>query len=125
MIGKPLAADDDMVDGIRYARTLPSKLPQTQEERLLAEVERALELVEEFRPHVIHATTNYYNAIVAQAVAAGDRPALDSRGPRTDGEDLGRVPTHRGSEARRSLLRESPDWWPRAKPNSPPRQTPW
>lgn len=70
MIGKPLAADDDMVDGIRYARTLPSRLPQTQEERLLAEVERALELVDEFRPHVIHATTNYYNALVAQAVAA-------------------------------------------------------
>lgn len=69
MIGKPLAADDDVVDGIRYVRTLPSKLPQTQEERLQAEVERALELVEEFRPHVIHATTNYYNAMVAQAVA--------------------------------------------------------
>ena len=70
MIGNPLAADEDMVDGIRYARTLPSRLPQTQEERLLAEVERALELVDEFRPHVIHATTNYYNALVAQAVAA-------------------------------------------------------
>ena len=70
MIGKPLAADEDVVDGIRYVRTLPSRLPQTQEERLLAEVERALELVDEFRPHVIHATTNYYNALVAQAVAA-------------------------------------------------------
>lgn len=70
MIGKPLAADEDVVDGIRYFRALPNRLPQTQEERLMAEVERALELVEEFRPHVIHATTNYYNALVAQAVAA-------------------------------------------------------
>ena len=33
-------------------------------------MERALELVDEFRPHVIHATTNYYNALVAQAVSA-------------------------------------------------------
>lgn len=70
MIGLPLAADEDVVDGIRYVRTLPSRLPQTQEERLQAEVHRALELVSEFRPHVIHATTNYYNALVAQAVSA-------------------------------------------------------
>ncbi|MGO1226995.1 MAG: glycosyltransferase family 4 protein [Brachybacterium sp.] len=70
MIGNLLAADDDVVDGIRYARTLPHRLPQTQEERLLAEVERTLELVEEFHPHVIHATTNYFNALVAQAVSA-------------------------------------------------------
>lgn len=70
MIGKPLAADEDVVDGIRYVRTLPGRLPQTQQERLMAEVERALELVEEFRPHVVHATTNYYNALVAQAVSA-------------------------------------------------------
>lgn len=70
MIGKPFAADEDVVDGIRYVRTLPSRLPQTQEERLMAEVARALELVEEFRPHAIHATTNYYNALVAQAISA-------------------------------------------------------
>ena len=70
MIGKPFAADEDVVDGIRYVRTLPSRLPQTQEERLMAEVARALELVEKFRPHAIHATTNYYNALVAQAVSA-------------------------------------------------------
>ncbi|MDN5655345.1 MAG: glycosyltransferase, partial [Kocuria sp.] len=42
----------------------------------------ALELVEEFRPHVIHATTNYHNALVAQAVAdAADLPwVLEVRG---------------------------------------------
>lgn len=70
MVGLPAAADEDVVDGIRYVRTLPDRLPQTQEERLQVEVERALELVAEFRPHVIHATTNYYNALVAQAVSA-------------------------------------------------------
>ncbi|WP_193105905.1 glycosyltransferase [Brachybacterium sp. FME24] len=69
MVGVPTARDEDVVDGIRYVRTLPSRLPQTQQERLHVEVERALELVEEFRPQVIHATTNYLNALVAQAVS--------------------------------------------------------
>lgn len=70
MLGKPFAAAEDVVDGIRYVRTLPRRLPSTQEVRLQAEVERALELVAEFRPHVLHATTNYFNALVAQAVSA-------------------------------------------------------
>lgn len=69
MVGIPTAADEDVIDGIRYVRTLPARPPQIQEERLQATVERALELVEEFRPHVLHTTTNYQNALVAQAVA--------------------------------------------------------
>ncbi|MGP5086438.1 glycosyltransferase [Brachybacterium tyrofermentans] len=69
MVGIPTAHDEDIVDGIRYVRTLPARLPQTQQERLEVEVARAMELVEEFRPHVIHATTNYHNALVAQAVS--------------------------------------------------------
>lgn len=69
MVGIPTAHDEDIVDGIRYVRTLPARLPQTQQERLEAEVARAVELVEEFRPHVLHATTNYHNALVAQAVS--------------------------------------------------------
>ncbi|WP_422115735.1 glycosyltransferase [Brachybacterium sp. UNK5269] len=69
MVGIPMAHDEDVVDGIRYVRTLPSRLPQTQEERLHTEVERALQLVEDFRPHIIHTTTNYLNALVAQAVS--------------------------------------------------------
>lgn len=70
MLGKPFAATEDVVDGIRYVRTLPRRLSSTQEGRLQGEVERALELVAEFRPHVLHATTNYFNALVAQAVSA-------------------------------------------------------
>lgn len=70
MVGLPLAQDEDVVDGIRYVRTLPASLPQTQTERIRAEVDRALELVEEFRPHLLHTTTNYLNALVAQEVSA-------------------------------------------------------
>lgn len=82
MIGLALAEDEDIVDGIRYVRTLPSRLPRTQEERLQAEVARALELVDEFRPHVLHSTTNYYNALVARAVseATGIPWILEVRG---------------------------------------------
>ncbi|MFC0675701.1 glycosyltransferase [Brachybacterium hainanense] len=69
MVGLPLAADEDLVDGIRYVRTLPPRLPQTQEERVQAEIARALELVAEFRPHVLHTTTNYLNAHVARTVS--------------------------------------------------------
>ncbi|HEX7350882.1 MAG TPA: glycosyltransferase [Brachybacterium sp.] len=82
MVGKFLAGDEDVVEGIRYVRSLPATLPRTQEERLLAEVDRALELVEEFQPHIVHATTNYHNALVAQAVAdaAGLPWVLEVRG---------------------------------------------
>lgn len=69
MVGLAWARSEDVVDGIRYARALPSSLPRTPQERLIAEVEHALQLVDEFRPHVIHATTNYMNAVVAQAVS--------------------------------------------------------
>lgn len=69
MVGIPTAHDEDIVEGIRYVRTLPARLPQTQQERLEAEVARAVDLVEEFQPHVLHATTNYQNALVAQAVS--------------------------------------------------------
>lgn len=69
MVGVLTARDEDVVDGIRYVRALPARLPQTQQERLEVEVARAMELVEEFRPHVLHATTNYQNALVAQAVS--------------------------------------------------------
>lgn len=69
MVGVVTACDEDVVDGVRYVRTLPSKLPQTQEERLQVEVACALQLVREHRPHVIHTTTNYLNALVAQAIS--------------------------------------------------------
>jgi glycosyltransferase involved in cell wall biosynthesis len=69
MVGKVAANDVDVVDGIPYHRTLPHDLGGTPEERLTQEVAQALELVEEFRPHILHTTTDYRNALVTQAVA--------------------------------------------------------
>src|SRR5699024_2348616 len=70
MVGKLLCADEDVIDGIRYRRTLPDRLADTPEERLEQEVDEALRIVREFRPHVLHATTDYRTALVAQAVSA-------------------------------------------------------
>ncbi|MGO1629442.1 MAG: glycosyltransferase [Microbacterium sp.] len=70
MVGKPWCADEDVVDGIRYRRTLPRRLGSTPEARLDQEVDEALRVIRDFRPHVLHATTDYRNALVAQAVSA-------------------------------------------------------
>ena len=69
MVGKALASQEDVVDGIRYRRTLPAQLGATPHERLEQQVEEAMRLVAQFRPHVLHATTDYRNALVAQAVS--------------------------------------------------------
>nr|WP_246482779.1 glycosyltransferase family 4 protein [Brachybacterium halotolerans] len=82
MVGVPLASDEDAVDGVVYRRTLPSSLGATAEQRLVQEVDAALRIVDEFRPHVLHATTDYRNALVAQAVsqATGIPWILEVRG---------------------------------------------
>ncbi|MFC7457730.1 glycosyltransferase family 4 protein [Brachybacterium sp. GCM10030267] len=69
MVGKVGAAREDSVDGINYRRTLPLFLARTPEQRLLQQVHEALAVVREFRPDIIHTTTDYRNALVGQAVA--------------------------------------------------------
>lgn len=69
MVGKAFASQEDVLDGIRYRRALPARLGATPRERLEQQVEEAVRLVAQFRPQVIHATTDYRNALVAQAVS--------------------------------------------------------
>lgn len=69
MVGKVFASRCNVVDGVTYRRTLPTVLAATPEGRLLQEVEEALHIVSTFRPHVLHATTDSRNALVAQAVS--------------------------------------------------------
>ena len=69
IIGRPSAQATDVVDAVTYRRLLPARTQAapiarlTQMSRLLARE------VEAFRPHVLHTTTNYVNALVTQAVA--------------------------------------------------------
>lgn len=69
IIGRPSAQATDVVAAVTYRRLLPARTQAapiarlTQMSRLLARE------VEAFRPHVLHTTTNYVNALVTQAVA--------------------------------------------------------
>lgn len=82
MVGKAAAHREDLVDGIRYLRSLPGVLAATPQGRLEQEVAEAQRVADEFRPHVLHATTDYRNALVAQAVsrATGIPWVLEVRG---------------------------------------------
>lgn len=103
MVGKPFCENEDVVDGIRYRRTLPATLGATPEERLDQEVDEALRLVAAFRPHVLHATTDYRNALVAQAVSAatGIPWILEVRGLM----EQTWIASHRSSETRKVAAR--------------------
>lgn len=98
MVGRPWCADEDVVDGIRYCRTLPATLGATPEARLQQEAEEALRIVQEFRPHVLHATTDYRNGLVAQAVseASGIPWVFEVRGLM----EQTWIASHRGEAAR-------------------------
>lgn len=69
LVGRLFARELDVVDGIPYRRVIPAVLPGSARERLELMVRELDALVREFRPTVIHTTTNYTNALVAQAVA--------------------------------------------------------
>jgi len=115
MVGVLTAEGEDIVDGIRYVRTLPHGLPQTQTERLEHEVHEAMQLVEEFQPDVIHATTNYLNALVAQAVSrhSGLPWVLEVRGlmeqtwVASHGSEAGRLAAQTSEKARLVARREA------------------
>lgn len=69
LVGKVLAKDVDLVDGVVYCRVLPWRLGSTMEERLRQQVLVLLTHVRTFNPTVLHTTTNYTNALVTRAVS--------------------------------------------------------
>ncbi|MGO4385540.1 glycosyltransferase family 4 protein [Specibacter sp. RAF43] len=68
-VGKVLARDEDVVDGVRYQRIAGSSLAATPDARLQQEAERLLDIALEFRPSVLHTTTHFVNGLVVGAVA--------------------------------------------------------
>ncbi|QHO91399.1 glycosyl transferase family 1 [Actinomyces sp. 432] len=68
-VGLVGAAGTDVVDGIEYRRLLPSRLAPTPAARLVQMARLLAQEVEVFRPHVLHTTTNFQNALVTRAVA--------------------------------------------------------
>ncbi|WP_235861568.1 glycosyltransferase family 4 protein [Tersicoccus phoenicis] len=69
LVGRALASDRDVVDGVPYQRLLEGRLPATTEQRLQRQAEAVLRLGEQFRPAVVHTTTDFTNALVGGAVA--------------------------------------------------------
>ena len=68
-VGKVFAAGEDLVDGVRYRRMIPSRLAPTPDERLQQEAEELLKVALEFRPDILHTTTHFTNGLVVGAVA--------------------------------------------------------
>ncbi|WP_172797103.1 glycosyltransferase family 4 protein [Devriesea agamarum] len=68
-VGKVFARATDTVDSITYHRILGARLPETTTQRLQAQAEQIAQLVEKYRPHLLCCTTNFTNALVAEAVA--------------------------------------------------------
>ncbi|SDN22138.1 Glycosyltransferase involved in cell wall bisynthesis [Actinomyces ruminicola] len=68
-VGLVNAASEDVVDGITYRRLLPARLAPTPAARLVQMTRLLAREVEDYRPHVLHTTTNFQNALVARAVA--------------------------------------------------------
>lgn len=68
-IGQLRFNDVDVVDGIPYFRLTADTQPASHIERLNLHAAELSRLVARLRPRVLHATTNYANAMVAQAVA--------------------------------------------------------
>ena len=69
MVGGLLAEGTARVDRITYRRLLPWRLGATLPQRLQQSVAAILKEVEGQRVDLVHTTTNYQNALVAQAVA--------------------------------------------------------
>ncbi|WP_449373286.1 glycosyltransferase family 4 protein [Arthrobacter psychrolactophilus] len=68
-VGKLLAMGEDLVDGVRYRRMVPSRLALTTDARLQQEAEELLKVALEFRPDILHTTTHFANGLVVGAVA--------------------------------------------------------
>lgn len=68
-VGKFLADEQDVVDGITYRRLLLARLAATADARLQQEAQELLRVALEFRPQVLHTTTHFANGLVVDAVA--------------------------------------------------------
>lgn len=69
LVGIPWGGDRQEIDGVAYRRILAARLAADLPGRLEQQVRRTLRAVGRFRPDVVHCTTPYTNALMAQAVA--------------------------------------------------------
>ncbi len=68
-IGALNAGERDILDGVRYERILPHRWPSNPARRLVVQAKEIVRIAQDFQPDIIHTTTNYQNALVAEAVS--------------------------------------------------------
>lgn len=68
-VGKLGAARTEVIDGISYHRLSTSALPEAHDERWQRQVDLLFPELLAFGPDLVHATTDFHNGLVAQAVA--------------------------------------------------------
>lgn len=68
-IGRPQASRFEVIDQVPYCRLLPRRLPVGAARQVGAQAKMLAQLARDFRPHVLHTTTNYLNGIAAESVA--------------------------------------------------------
>ena len=68
-IGRPWAAKSDTLDGVTYRRLDALRTPVGDDARLAQQAAALLKQVREFRPDVLHTTTDFTNALTVDAVA--------------------------------------------------------
>lgn len=69
VVGRGLGSECDVVDGVDYHRLIPCVSARTPGGRLSQQLNLLRPLAHGVEPTVVHATTNYPNALVAQALA--------------------------------------------------------
>ncbi len=69
-VGVLVSADADIVDGITYRRLRAGHLAADPVDRLSQQVDAVIAVAQQFRPAILHTTTDYTNALVTQAVAS-------------------------------------------------------
>lgn len=69
-VGLVRSRDVEVVEGVAYHRLLPWRAAPTPDARLRQQVSMTSRLVDEYHPNVLHTTTPFGNALVAEAVAS-------------------------------------------------------
>ncbi|WP_024367327.1 glycosyltransferase family 4 protein [Arthrobacter sp. TB 26] len=100
LVGKIFAKSNDIIDGITYRRLLPEILGSTAESRLQQQAEELLQAAIEFRPSILHTTSDFTNGLVVRAVAGalGIPWVYEVRGQLADTWASTRGPEARNSE---------------------------
>ena len=86
MVGKPWCADEDVVDGIRYRRTLPRRLGSTPEARLDQEVDEALRVIPRLSARTFCMPRRLSQCFGCTGGQCRDGGSLGVRGARSHGE---------------------------------------